>query len=219
MRHSRRYDFQGHPRSGSRWGDDLSPLLGLFYSSCSWIEWHTNIYVQSICVVLLSNFNNKADCFCQEHQTDGDWGYWDVIWLKYFYGPAICQNFCSPTVELRNSKLSIGSAFVKNEVSKLLLKRFMALWTLSRTTQVRWYHTHTHTHTHTHNGFTALWILSGTTQVSWYQKKHSPTYTYRGHQSSLICFLHLLWSMTSSLFNLPFGLEPPISYSIHFFTE
>jgi len=31
MRHSR-YDFQGHPRSGSRWGDDLSPLSGLFFS-------------------------------------------------------------------------------------------------------------------------------------------------------------------------------------------
>jgi len=30
MRHSRRYDFQGHPRSGSRSGDDLSPLSGLF---------------------------------------------------------------------------------------------------------------------------------------------------------------------------------------------
>jgi len=30
MRHSRRYDFQGHPRSGSRSGDDLSPLTGLF---------------------------------------------------------------------------------------------------------------------------------------------------------------------------------------------
>jgi len=42
---------------------------------------------------------------------------------------------------------------------------------------------------HTHNRFTALWILSGTTWVSWYQKKHSPTHTYRGHQSSLICFI------------------------------
>jgi len=30
MRHSRRYDFQGHLRSGSRSGDDLSPLSGLF---------------------------------------------------------------------------------------------------------------------------------------------------------------------------------------------
>jgi len=30
MRHSRRYDFQDHPRSGSRSGDNLSPLLGLF---------------------------------------------------------------------------------------------------------------------------------------------------------------------------------------------
>jgi len=50
------------------------------------------------------------------------------------------------------------------------------------------------THRHTHNRFTALCILSGTTRVSWYQKKHSPTHTYRGHQSSLICFLHLIQS-------------------------
>jgi len=57
-------------------------------------------------------------------------------------------------------------------------------------------------HTHTHNRFTALWILSGTTRVSRYQKKHSPTPTYCGHQSSLICFLHLLWSMASSLTSL-----------------
>ena len=59
-----------------------------------------------------------------------------------------------------------------------------------------------HTHTHTHNHFTALWILSTTTQMSWYQKKHSPTHICHGHQWSLICFLHLLWSMASSLFNL-----------------
>jgi len=36
-----------------------------------------------------------------------------------------------------------------------------------------------------------LWILSGTTRVSQYQKKHSPTHTYHGHQSSLIYFLLL----------------------------
>jgi len=48
----------------------------------------------------------------------------------------------------------------------------------------------------------ALWILSVTTWVSQYQKKHSPTHTYHGHQSSLISFLHLLWTMASSLFNL-----------------
>jgi len=54
-------------------------------------------------------------------------------------------------------------------------------------------------HTHTHR--LRLWVLSGTTRVSWYQKKHSPTHTYRGHQSSLICFLHLIRSMASSLFN------------------
>jgi len=82
---------------------------------------------------------------------------------------------------------------------------------------------------HTHNCFTALRILSGTTPVSRYQKKHSPTHTYCGYQSSLIYFLHLLWSMASSLFNLlawqsfsrislqiffalPVGLGPSTSY-------
>ena len=85
---------------------------------------------------------------------------------------------------------------------------------------------------------TILWYsgLSGTTRVSRYPKKHSPTHTYRGHQSSLICFLHLLRSMASSLFNLrawksfstislqvffglPLGLAPSTSYSTHFLTE
>ena len=47
-----------------------------------------------------------------------------------------------------------------------------------------------------------LWILSWATRVSQNQKEHSPTHTYHGHQSSLICFLHLLWSMASCLFNL-----------------
>jgi len=90
--------------------------------------------------------------------------------------------------------------------------------------------------THTHNHFTAVWILSRTTRVSQYQKKRSPTHTYRGHQSSLICFIHLIWSMASSLFNpctrqsfstvslqvffgLLLGLAPFTSYSIHFFTQ
>jgi len=53
-----------------------------------------------------------------------------------------------------------------------------------------------------YNRFTALWILSGTTWVSQYQKKHSPTHTYRGHQSSFICFLHLLKSTASSPTNI-----------------
>jgi len=38
--------------------------------------------------------------------------------------------------------------------------------------------------------------------VSQYQKKHSPTHTYTDHQSSFICFLHLLQSVAISLFNL-----------------
>jgi len=51
-----------------------------------------------------------------------------------------------------------------------------------------------HRHTHTQPFYDAL--------VSWYQKKHSPTHTRRGLQSSLVCFLHLLWSVASSPFNL-----------------
>jgi len=50
---------------------------------------------------------------------------------------------------------------------------------------------HTDKQTHTHNRFTSLYILSGSTRVSRYQKKHSPTHINRGHQSSLICILHL----------------------------
>jgi len=43
--------------------------------------------------------------------------------------------------------------------------------------------------THTqHNRFMALWNLSGTTRMSRFQKKHSPTHTHRGHQSSLSAF-------------------------------
>ena len=91
----------------------------------------------------------------------------------------------------------------------------------------------THTYTiYIDNRFTALWILSGTTRVSQYQKKHSPTHTYHGHDLSLICFLHLLQSTTSSLFNLRarqsfstislqffFGLPIGQASSIHFFTK
>jgi len=45
MRHSRRYDFQGHPRSGSRSRDDLSPLSGLFFLFCCSIYL---IYLQGV---------------------------------------------------------------------------------------------------------------------------------------------------------------------------
>jgi len=82
----------------------------------------------------------------------------------------------------------------------------------------------THTHTHT----TGLWLSEFCPeQRRWYQKKHSPT---------VICFLHLLQSMASSLFNLrawwsfstisvefffglPLCLAPSTSSSIHFFTQ
>jgi len=58
------------------------------------------------------------------------------------------------------------------------------------------------THTHTQPfSILQLWILSGTTWVSRYEKKHSPTHTYRGHKWSLICFIHLLRSTASCLFN------------------
>jgi len=38
--------------------------------------------------------------------------------------------------------------------------------------------------------------------VSRYKKKHSPTRTYPAYQPSLISFLHLLWSIASSLYSL-----------------
>jgi len=100
---------------------------------------------------------------------------------------------------------------------------------------VHFYHCWKVTHTHTHNRFTALWILSGTTRLSRYQKKHLSTHTYRGHQSYLICFIHLIRSTAFSLFNLctwsfstislqvlfrlPLGLAHSTSYSTHFFTQ
>jgi len=87
-----------------------------------------------------------------------------------------------------------------------------------------------HTHTHTYNLFTALWILSGTTRVSQYQETF--THSHLSWSSIIpICFLHLLRSMASSLFNpqalqsfstisiqVFFGLAPSTSCSIHFFT-
>ena len=78
--------------------------------------------------------------------------------------------------------------------------------------------------------------LSGTTWVGWYQNKHIHTHTDPDHQTSIINFLHPLWSVASSLFNLrawqyslttsfqvlfdlPLGLWPSASYPIHFFTQ
>jgi len=79
-----------------------------------------------------------------------------------------------------------------------------------------WYRCLPHTHTHTHNRFTAVWILSVTTWVSWYQKKYSHSPTYRGHQSSLICFIHLLRSTASSIF-YPHALQSFSTISLEVF--
>jgi len=57
---------------------------------------------------------------------------------------------------------------------------------------------------HTHNRFTALWILSGTTRVSRYQKKHSPTHTHRGHQSSPSTTIHGILPIQSTCFTVFF---------------
>ena len=69
----------------------------------------------------------------------------------------------------------------------------------------------TRTHTHKHRQFYGS-PGAGT------RRKHSPTHTYCGHQSSLICFLHLLRSMASSLFNfyMPGRLFPqsPSKFSL-----
>ena len=53
------------------------------------------------------------------------------------------------------------------------------------------------THTQPLNG---PW--SGTTRVGRYQKKHSPTYTHPDHGAFFINFLHLLWSIASSVLSL-----------------
>jgi len=88
----------------------------------------------------------------------------------------------------------------------------------------------------THNHFTALWIFSGTTRVSRYQKKHSPTHTYRGHQSYLSafsiyydpwhppCSIHVpdsLFPQSLSKFYLVYLLawHPPLHTPYIFFTQ
>ena len=48
MRHSWWYDFQGHPRSASRSGDDLSLLSGLFFDVCK--QWQPILYRVCVCV-------------------------------------------------------------------------------------------------------------------------------------------------------------------------
>ena len=85
--------------------------------------------------------------------------------------------------------------------------------------------------THTHNRFMALWNFYGTTRVSRYQKKHSPTHTHRGHQSSLSAFsiyydpwhrpysihgLYSLFPQSLSKFSLVYLLAwyPPLHTSI-----
>jgi len=54
----------------------------------------------------------------------------------------------------------------------------------------------------------------GITWVCPYQNKHSPTHTYPDHQSSFICFLHLLRSMASAIqFTCPTVFSQPLSKS------
>jgi len=96
--------------------------------------------------------------------------------------------------------------------------------------------TRTCTHAHTHTQFYGSLDFVRDNLGEPVQEEHSPTQTYRGHQSSLICFLHQLWSTASSLFNLsalqsfstisvqiffglPLGQAPSTSYSIHFFIQ
>jgi len=62
--------------------------------------------------------------------------------------------------------------------------------------------TGTRSHDNTYTTATIQWPFVRDTRVSQYLKKHSPTHTYHDHQPSFICFLHLLWSIASSLFYL-----------------
>jgi len=91
---------------------------------------------------------------------------------------------------------------------KLITKLYFTSWKVQQGGQHTCTHVHKHaciharmralTHIHTQPFYGSIRILSGTTRVSWYQKKHSPTHTYRGHQSSLIYFFHLIRSMAPS---------------------
>jgi len=98
-------------------------------------------------------------------------------------------------------------------------------------TKINQWYIHVYIHTQPFNG---PW--SGTTRVGRYQKKHSPTHTHPDHRTSFINFLHLLWSIASSLFSLrawqsslktslqvlfglPLGLRHSTTYSMHFFTQ
>jgi len=99
------------------------------------------------------------------------------------------------------------------------------------------YYKHTHTHTHIHSFYGSMDFVRTPGWAGTRRNIHdSPTHNYPGHQSPLICFIHLIWSMVSSLFNpciwqsfsticlqvffgLFLGLTPSTSYSIHFFTQ
>ena len=82
-------------------------------------------------------------------------------------------------------------------------------------------------HTHSHNRFTSLWNLSGTTRVRRYQKKHSPTHTHHGHQSSQSAFsiyydpwhppysIHVLYS----LFPQSLSIIEQIDLNLNFFYQ
>jgi len=84
----------------------------------------------------------------------------------------------------------------------------MALWILSRTLLVGSFDPQKPVPDMTYNVFGGTLIPAQPDpclgQPGWAgsRNKHSPTHTYCDHQSSLTCFLHLLWSMASSLFNL-----------------
>jgi len=95
-------------------------------------------------------------------------------------------------------------------------------------------HTHTHTCTHTQPFYGSLDFVRDNPGEP--VPEETFTHSHSSWSSIIsICFLHLLRSMTSSLFNpralqffstislqffgLPLGLSPSTSYSIHFFTQ
>jgi len=61
MRHSRRYDFQGHPRSESRSGDDLDPLSGPFSFFVTYVIVYCIASIQR-CVGWLDRDADAARC-------------------------------------------------------------------------------------------------------------------------------------------------------------
>jgi len=137
----------------------------------------------------------------------------------------ICRGAtCSSQITLRTSFFVRGNIFYN--WTSLVCQQDADFWHYPRNVALSFYYRHTHTHTHTQPFYHSL-------DFFWdnpCEPVPEATFThlsYCCHQLSLICFVYVLQSMTSSLFNLrswqsfstislhvffrlPLGLAPPL---------